>query len=264
MAVVVTDATQATEAELLEASSHFFPSSEGFKFKRCTGGVNNKTFYADSPAGTRYVLRIYNNGGNLPRVVYEHAVLHQLKGVEFSFQIPRFLPSVKDGASFGTMSSGAQTCCAYLIEGVGAGNEAARAIGCATAELVTKMAEISHVEAPPANPLYRNFYAAHHSITRDTFFKCAEGPDFDNVRESMNFLLNEIKKTESLIAAIVAMDPPLPTQLINADLYVQSLPPPLRMSTFLPHKHLHSIFSVISGTLTTYLLVQIKRGLLGC
>ena len=218
MAVVVTDATSASTAELLEAASNFFPSTDGFAFTRCTGGVNNKTFYCDTPSRRRYVLRIYNNGNNLPRVIYEHALISLLKDVKFSFSVPQFLPSLKDSASFSTLSSGAHTCCAHLIEGVAATNEAARAIGFATAELVTKMAGLPSVAAPPANPLYRNFYDAHHSITREAFFKCALGPDFDHVREPMAYLVSEIEKTEALIEKIVALVPPLPQQFINADL----------------------------------------------
>jgi len=76
----------------------------------------------------------------------------------------------------------------------------------------------------PANPLYRNFYDAHHSITREAFMACAKGdPLFSHVRAPMDFLVSEIEATEALIARIVALDPPLPQQLINADLHTDNV-----------------------------------------
>ena len=42
------------------------------------GGVNNYVLYVDTK-GERYVLRMYNNGGETERVRYEHSVLEQME-----------------------------------------------------------------------------------------------------------------------------------------------------------------------------------------
>jgi homoserine kinase type II len=222
---VVTDATDASPQELYEAASHFFPA-DGYSFRRCSGGVNNKTFYAERAGSPTLVVRIYNNGKNLPRVRYEHAVVAALQPLSFSFQVPHFLPRQGSSETFATLSSGGQACCARLIEGGPAsGLESARAIGLATAELLRGLKGVSiGADVPPANPLYRNFYSAHHSITREAFMACAKGDaQFSGVRAAMDFLVSEIEATEALIARIVAMDPPLPTQLINADLHTDNV-----------------------------------------
>lgn len=225
---VITSATDASQAELIEAAAHFLPAA-GLSFRRCSGGVNNKTFYVHVPGGDApsFVLRIYNNGNNTPRVVYEHAVMAALAPLAFSFSLPRFLPALDgSGRTHATLASGGQACCAALIPGGPAsGVESARAIGRATAELVQGMAPlVIPASIPPANPLYRNFYDAHHSITREAFMACARSdPGFAAVRAPMDFLVAEIEATEALIARIAALDPPLPTQLINADLHTDNV-----------------------------------------
>jgi Ser/Thr protein kinase RdoA (MazF antagonist) len=225
---VVTDATHASLEELIEAIAHFFPSADGFVFARCSGGVNNKTYYATPPgaAAPAYCVRIYNNGRNRARVAYEHAVIAALQplAATLSFAVPRFLPAA-GGGTFATLASGGHACCAALIPGGPAGADAARAIGRATAELVLALAPVAiSPEVPPANPLYRNFYDAHHSITREAFMACARGDAlFAPVRAAMDFLVAEIEATEALIARIAALEPALPTQLINADLHTDNV-----------------------------------------
>lgn len=47
----------------------FLGASKGpFTFERCGGGVNNANYYVTTAAGDRYVMRVYNNGNNEPRV----------------------------------------------------------------------------------------------------------------------------------------------------------------------------------------------------
>jgi hypothetical protein len=71
-------------------------------------------------AGT-FVLRLYNNGRNAPRVKYEHAVLAALAALPpLSFATPRFLPSCAPadaGATYAALADGGHACCAALIAG---------------------------------------------------------------------------------------------------------------------------------------------------
>ena len=50
-----------------------------------------------------------------------------------------------------------------------------------------------------------------------------EQPEFDAVRGDISFLRSAIARAEALIARIMAMQPPLPTQLINADLHTDNV-----------------------------------------
>ena len=221
---VVTDATTADAATLLAAAAHFLPVDPPPVFTRCTGGVNNVVFYVDRPGAPRLILRIYNNGRNTPRVQYEHAVLDLLSPLRFSFATPRCLPALAGGASFVLLPSGAACCVTECIPGGVAENRDARAIGRATAELVRGMAGLRVPAGVKAvNPLYRNFWDAHWNISPATFAGLVEQPAFDAVRGDIDFLRGAIGRAEALIARILAMDPPLPAQLINADLHTDNV-----------------------------------------
>jgi hypothetical protein len=73
------------------------------------------------------------------------------------------------------------------------------------------------------NPLYRNLWDAHHTISPSTFAALVETEQFDSVREHIDFLRGAIARAEALIVRIMAMSPPLPTQLINADLHTDNV-----------------------------------------
>ena len=51
--------------------SYFFEDPASIKCSPTTGGVNNVVQYAETPAGERYILRIYNNGNDSARVSTE-------------------------------------------------------------------------------------------------------------------------------------------------------------------------------------------------
>ena len=62
--------------------------------------------YILTPKGEKYVLRIYNNGLNSKRVLFEHVILDQLMlNNKFSFQLPTAIKSIK-GKSSGTGDAG--------------------------------------------------------------------------------------------------------------------------------------------------------------
>ena len=150
-------------------------------------------------------------------MVYKHTVLGLLQSSRFSFEIPRLLPSILHpaGSTFVELASGACACLFHVIRGEPAKLSAAYGIGKATAELVAGMGKL-HVVLPDTNPLYRNIYEAHHKVTRESFFLKINDPAFDVVKASTQYLVEEILRMESLVAKIVCMSPPLPTQQIHA------------------------------------------------
>jgi len=224
--VITTDATATSEAELREAAACFLPDDPAaLVFTRCKGGVNNICYYVDGAAsGERYVLRVYNNGFNTPRVEYEHAVLQALAGRRFSFQIPAPLPSLRSGGAGSTharLASGTEACLFRCIPGGKAVLGAARAIGAATAELVAGMAGV-RIDLPLPNPLYRNIYESHHKIDQARFEAVMRGPAFDGVRPHAAHLLAEVALAEALVARILA-EGGLPSQQIHADLHFDNV-----------------------------------------
>jgi hypothetical protein len=81
-------AALSTAALTEEAARKFLPDDARLHFSATTGGVNNLVYYvhldgSDKPA---YVVRVYNNGENRPRVVFEHLVLDQLNKRPMSFK----------------------------------------------------------------------------------------------------------------------------------------------------------------------------------
>ena len=62
--------------------------------------------YIRTPKGEKYVLRIYNNGLNSKRVLFEHIILDQLMlNNKFDFALPTAIKSIK-GKSSGTGNEG--------------------------------------------------------------------------------------------------------------------------------------------------------------
>jgi homoserine kinase type II len=223
---VVTDATAASPDILDEAVLLFLGVQNGpFRFERCGGGVNNANYYVTTASNDRYVMRVYNNGQNEPRVRYEHEVLRQLnersRGL-IPVQVPRPV-AVSDGQTFVTLSSGGQACLFPVIPGTAPEITAAHSIGKATARLVACLSDVLlEPDYPLPNPLYRNIYESHHKITKPLFETTVAGQLFDVVRPDMDFLMSEIARCDLLIGSIMSAGG-LPEQQIHADLHFDNV-----------------------------------------
>jgi homoserine kinase type II len=197
------------------------------------------------------LLRIYNNGFNVARVVYEHALLRALADSPAAAALPFALPVLAttlpdkrtDGTAGGagrvtdtwaTLSGGQHACMFHLIEGGPAGLDAARSIGQTTAQLVRVLASIDPATLPPCpNPLYRNLFDAHHAMTRERFGQVMARPEFaePSIAAPTRRLLEEVATGEALIDRLLALTPAdpadarcgggaeMPVQLIHADLH---------------------------------------------
>ena len=120
----------------------------------------------------KYVLRVYNNGNNFKRVLFEHAILDKLKTVPFSFAIPTTIPSLVDKKSHVPLSNGAEASLFQLIPGSLPKLTKIREIGYASGELNSALGRIEGIseEACPTPPYYELF-KVHHAVTREKFFE---------------------------------------------------------------------------------------------
>lgn len=242
---VVTDVTSASPEELEEALHYYGLDALHYKLERTSGGVNNAVYYARPNPGVKaepVVVRIYRNGNNIARVLYEHAVLHALKAkaAMLPFEVPTPHPTKKTSRSmhdhpamrgvdahffstFHVMKSGTAAAVFKLVPGGPAPLSAAHNIGIATAHLVRALEDVI---IPPViksvNPLYRNLYEAHHRITRKLFFERVQSAEFDNVRVHMDSLLARFHDAEALIG-VIHQGGGLKEQVINADLHFDNV-----------------------------------------
>lgn len=60
---------------------------------------------------------MYNNGNKSKKVIFEHQLLQQLGQQTLSFEVPRALPALSDGAPHKLLSSGTECCIFEIIPG---------------------------------------------------------------------------------------------------------------------------------------------------
>ena len=204
------------------------------EYEQTKGGVNNIVQYVrfKGAAGDvlrSFVLRIYNNGHNYSRVIFEHAVLACLRDlhVPLSFLIPSTVTvasSLDGGAAAGIphmkLSNGFDACLCHLILGSLPGSGFVREIGRAAGELSLAFTKISAPKESPTPPYYE-LYKVHHAVTSDNFREVIQSSQFDHVREPTSFIFDEIVNLEKTIANLLALN--LPMQLIHGDLHYDNV-----------------------------------------
>ena len=207
-----------------EALRHFLDSIEGIEVLPTVGGVNNYCDHIILPNGTRYVLRIYNNGNDYPRVYFEHEVLVALANTsKLSCKIPTPLPSKTDGSTHVKLSNGTEATLFEYIPGELPKKTRAREIGKASGELVAALAKVNITKTSP-NPRFCDLYKAHHATTREIFFAEIAKPVFDadpKTRKFIDLLAQEVRNIEIQIAYMQSLN--LPMQLIHADLHYDNV-----------------------------------------
>lgn len=190
-----------------------------------SGGVNNYVMYADTN-DERFVLRIYNNGGETERVRYEHSVLKQMEtaglSAELPYTLPRYLPSLKTGATMVEMPDGNQACLCELIPGVLPKTADPKILGRAVGQLMMAMGklDLSKIEGESCEPYY-DIYAAHPITNKANFYEYAAGPDLDVCRDAMNTMIEEFKACDAFIARGLELG--LPEQVVHGDLHYDNV-----------------------------------------
>jgi Ser/Thr protein kinase RdoA (MazF antagonist) len=217
-------ATLVDEKLVGEALKSLLGSDEGCTVTPTSGGVNNMVQFVDTPSGERLVLRIYNNGGNTPRVRYEHAILDALpQHGPFSFQLPTYRRA-PDGSSSVLLSNGASACISQLIPGGLPKTADPEPIGRATGELLMALGKIelpADVDCP--TPPYFDVYNVHKAIAgdKDRFYAYVAGSELDGCRDAINRLIAQFRVLDARLDAMVAQK--LPMQLIHGDLHYDNV-----------------------------------------
>ncbi|EKX38274.1 hypothetical protein GUITHDRAFT_97019 [Guillardia theta CCMP2712] len=204
---------------LKEAATHFL-DDDNVKFTPTSGGVNNLVQYVDTSDGQRYVMRIYNNGGNSVRVKYEHAVLKELNKQTMSFKVPDYVPSKKTGDTHVLLSNGAEACMCHTIPGELPKSAEPASIGRAAGELLVALGNVK-IELKSPTPPYFDIYKVHHAISREKFFEEIQKPWADSCKESMNIMVQEFERIEKRLEELKSQN--LPFQLIHGDLHFDNV-----------------------------------------
>ncbi|KAJ3410827.1 hypothetical protein HDV05_003188 [Chytridiales sp. JEL 0842] len=217
----------------------------------CSGGVNNFVFYCDlqvhsdltltpqpwtprpivdpdtTPGVDRYILRIYNNGNDEDKVIFEHLVLTTLSQLQPQpdFQLPTPITTINKQTFQDLSNSNTHCALFHLIPGSLPKLSYVYEIGKASGTLSTLLARIQHVQdkMKPPTPPYWELYNAHPSVggSRQVFMDFIAGPDFKETRDSMNFLKSQMEDMEARIHKLQSLN--LPLQLIHGDLHYDNV-----------------------------------------
>ena len=212
-------------------------SSDSDKLRvSCTvGGINNWVYYVSLDdtsrtfpsqkccSSTTFVVRLYNNGANVSKVVYEHQILDKLGEMKKGFDTPRPLIEKSTGNTFIALETGILASIFHVIPGHSPNGKLKyiHEMGKAAGELLNCLHEI-YIEHKnqiinPTPPLYCDLWNVHHSVSRDLFHSyCKSSQLLEPYRIEMNHLLHEIACIEKSIVEWQTYD--LPVSFVHGDL----------------------------------------------
>lgn len=213
---------------LYEALGHFVADDlSAYTFEPTSGGVNNVVFYVKKTEASGEVktltgvLRVYNNGNDDAKVLFEHRILGLLRKQPLSFSIPETIVSTS-GNDFQKLSSGASACLFKAIKGGLPKLTMAREIGLCAGELSSAMAKIDRGEVPKVCPTfpYHDIYKVHHAMTRELFLEQLKSAQFDEWRAFANEVEDDLKLVEEKIGSYHGV---LPWSFIHGDLHYDNV-----------------------------------------
>lgn len=210
-----------------EALGHFLEISDGddITFLPTSGGVNNVVYYVQRDNVITHVLRIYNNGNDDAKVIYEHSVLSQLALQSFSFHLPQTIPSLIEKKEFVRLSTGASACLFKLIIGTLPKLTCVQEIGRVSGELNYAMSKVNLSQLPSKcpNPPYYDLYKVHHAVSRESFLGKFESTAFDPWRAEADSITSELCSIEKIINSHLNSPSSLPISLIHGDLHYDNV-----------------------------------------
>lgn len=216
-------ATRVDDKLVSEALTLLLGSDAGCEVTPTSGGVNNMVQYVDTPSGERLVLRIYNNGCNTPRVLFEHAILDSLHELgPFSFALPKYRRA-PGGATSVLLSSGASACISQLIPGGLPKTADPEPIGAATGELLMALGKVPPPAVECPTPPYFEVFDVHKAIggDKERFYAYVAGPEVEICRAAIDRLVAQFRALDGRLEAMVAQG--LPMQLIHGDLHYDNV-----------------------------------------
>ena len=211
---------------LLEEAIRHYHLPGPVTFSPTSGGVNNVVYYVCTADGSLIgVLRVYNNGNDDAKVMYEHAVLSQLHALhtKLSFEIPTVIATIT-GQPTVKLSNGTSAALFQPIPGGLPGNTRPYAIGKASGELSAALATVDLTQIPSISPNfpYYDLFKVHHAVTRDTFFDVMRSSIFDPWRPFSDKVCTDIVEMERKIE-LWNTTLNLPKQLIHGDLHYDNV-----------------------------------------
>lgn len=208
----------------MEAISLFIDETQVTSLQPTTGGVNNFVQYVNLSSGNRLILRIYNNGFDTPKVVFEHQLLRHLNDQQkFSFQLPKFLPS-KEGSTMARLSNGSEACMCDWIHGtlpkLTCVREIGRASGELSAALSNKVYGLDETITGNVAP-YWKIWDVHHAVTKQSVHRfLLESVELNDVRD---VALRMWSETLAIADKCQVYQSSLPSQLIHGDLHYDNV-----------------------------------------
>lgn len=83
--------------------------------------MNNRVYFIKLKDGKQYVVRIYNQGGDVVRVLFEHEILTKLsakfESKKVFFEVPTLIKPINEGKTYVALSSGTFACVFKVIPG---------------------------------------------------------------------------------------------------------------------------------------------------
>lgn len=215
-------------------------------FKPCSGGINNVVYYllrsevSDcSPKGfiedsilkkdRKYVIRLYNNGMDTNKVIFEHLVLKYLNELAPSFSLNFEFPkpiSSKNGDTHVMLSNGIRSAIFHYTDGYLPNLKFVNKLGVACGQTamvlqrVTSKFTMIELENGPTKPYY-DIFRAHHAINRILFFELVQLSKWDSIRSSLDILVKKIVEIEDILKYYHSIN--LPKQLIHGDLHFDNI-----------------------------------------
>ncbi len=199
-------------------------NSSSIRVSPTIGGINNWVYYVEidlDPAavegkcgtgsqGTstmKYIVRLYNNGANRLKVVYEHEILEKLIDVKKTFHTPHALKEEGTQKSYISLDNGVLASMFYIIPGHSPDGKLVyiREMGRAAGELMCHLNSIyvQHKDqiVNPSPPFYYDLWHVHHAVTKEFFFSFCESSELLlPYRTQIDYLVDGIHEMEKKIA----------------------------------------------------------------
>jgi homoserine kinase type II len=213
------------ERILQEAAEQFFLPEEGYELLPTLGGVNNHVHLLRTKAGEHFILRVYNNGNNTKKVIFEHEVLEKLNQLQLSFEVPKLIPNRINRETHILLSNGAETCLAHVIRGKLPKLASCYEIGVASGELYRALSHYlpKDFSIPAPTPPYYDLYAAHPLAERPVFHEYMQSlPEtFPELTSTIAFIIQAVLDMETLLIELHTKQ--LPKQYIHGDLHYDNV-----------------------------------------